>query len=648
MDPVNEKIATYEECENKILRLRGVMENPYFARIDFKFEDEPEYEKIYIGRSSLKDEETREIYIYDWRSPIASVFYRFVTGPAYYDAPAGRITGEVRLKRQYEIAGGTLQYFFDADVQIVDEFLRKLLSQNASLKMKTIVETIQKEQDIIIRDMENDLMMVQGVAGSGKTSIALHRAAYLMYQGLTTKLSASNIAILSPNPLFEQYISNVLPELGENNVLSVVFEEILTSVLRGRQLQKRNLFLESLITGKGGGRLVKESIVFKTSVSFLRLLNLFIEDIPHRWIRFEDIYYRGRRVVSRAELKRRVLERGKTPLGMKLRQLEDFILERVREADTKRIDREEENAIKEKIRGFTQLDVFHLYRCLFENKEYFCSLAEQAGCREGAEEIFVYTGRHAGAPFIYYDDAIALACLKLKLYGSHKYKNVRQVVIDEAQDYYPLQYEIFRILFYNAQFTVLGDMNQTLGKQEDLTFYEQVEEVLDKKKSSLLTMDKSFRCTNEILRYSMKFIDHRPEVQSFNRDGEEPQVYTAEDPDSLCEQILAETELCRNQGYGSIGLLCKSEENAAALYTLLKDKTKIRLIKGDSMEDLQGVFIIPVYMSKGLEFDAVLICDAGADHYQSEDDKKLLYISCTRALHRLNLFCEGAPSGLLR
>ena len=231
INPVTDKIIDYEEEEHKILLLEKMIKSPYFARIDFKFDDEDEFEKIYIGRSSLRKNSYQEMYVYDWRSPIASVFYRFMTGEAFYDAPCGRVTGELNLKRQYEIKNGILEYFFDSDVQIVDEFLRQLLSQNTTAKMKAIVETIQHEQDVVIRDMENDLLMVQGVAGSGKTSIALHRAAYLMYQGLQTKLSANNIMIISPNSIFEQYISNVLPELGEDNVISSVFEDILSEYI---------------------------------------------------------------------------------------------------------------------------------------------------------------------------------------------------------------------------------------------------------------------------------------------------------------------------------------------------------------------------------------------------------------------------------
>lgn len=211
MNPVEESISDYEEEERRIRRLEKIIERPYFARIDFRFEEDPQAEHIYIGRSSLTEKKAREIYVYDWRSPIAGVFYRCTLGKAFYAAPGGIVEGELQRKRQYEIADSILKFYFDADMTINDEFLRLLLSKNTSPQMKAIVETIQKEQDIVIRNMESDLLMVQGVAGSGKTSIALHRAAYLMYQGLQAKLSANSILILSPNSVFEEYISNVLP-----------------------------------------------------------------------------------------------------------------------------------------------------------------------------------------------------------------------------------------------------------------------------------------------------------------------------------------------------------------------------------------------------------------------------------------------------
>lgn len=647
INPVTDKIIDYEEEEHKILLLEKMIKSPYFARIDFKFDDEDEFEKIYIGRSSLRKNSYQEMYVYDWRSPIASVFYRFMTGEAFYDAPCGRVTGELNLKRQYEIKNGTLEYFFDSDVQIVDEFLRQLLSQNTTAKMKAIVETIQHEQDVVIRDMENDLLMVQGVAGSGKTSIALHRAAYLMYQGLQTKLSANNIMIISPNSIFEQYISNVLPELGEDNVISSVFEDILSELLNGRKIQSRNDFLENLIVNSKYKEISRNSIEFKTSSFFREILDQFLIDIPRQWIEFEDVYYEGKCVVSGQILKDKILGRPETPLGIKLEQLEDYILEQIFGTGKGRGHKEEKNLIKQEIQKFTKIDIVELYKILFSNEAYFYSLLQNSNPSQNIKNIWKYTKENLEADSLYYDDAIAIAYLYLKIYGTNKYKNIKQVVIDEAQDYYPLQYEIFNFLFSNAKFTILGDMKQTLAKKEDISFYEQIQKILNKKKSSLIMLDKSFRCTNEILNFSLKFIEQSSQIKSFNRNGDSPKVYIADNSEIFIDEIVKEIKLCQEKGFQSICLICKTEKNSTYLFNKIKHKLDIQLIKNGSVSDLQGVFILPVYMSKGLEFDTVLICDADSQNYHDEDDKNLLYVACTRALHKLSLFCENEVSPLI-
>ena len=647
INPVTDKIIDYEEEEHKILLLEKMIKSPYFARIDFKFDDEDEFEKIYIGRSSLRKNSYQEMYVYDWRSPIASIFYRFMTGEAFYDAPCGRVTGELNLKRQYEIKNGKLEYFFDSDVQIVDEFLRQLLSQNTTAKMKAIVETIQHEQDVVIRDMENDLLMVQGVAGSGKTSIALHRAAYLMYQGLQTKLSANNIMIISPNSIFEQYISNVLPELGEDNVISSVFEDILSALLNGRKIQSRNDFLENLIVNSKYKEISRNSIEFKTSSFFREILDQFLIDIPRQWIEFEDVYYEGKCVVSRQILKDKILGRTETPLGIKLEQLEDYILEQIFGTGKGRGHKEEKNLIKQEIQKFIKIDIVELYKILFSNEAYFYSLLQNSNLSQGIKSIWEYTRENLEADRLYYDDAIAIAYLYLKIYGTNKYKNIKQVVIDEAQDYYPLQYEIFNLLFSNAKFTILGDMKQTLAKKEDISFYEQIQKILNKKKSSLIMLDKSFRCTNEILNFSLKFIEQSSQIKSFNRNGDSPKVYIADNSEIFIDEIVKEINLCQEKGFQSICLICKTEKNSIYLFNKIKHKLDIQLIKNGSVSDLQGVFILPVYMSKGLEFDAVLICDADSPNYHDEDDKNLLYVACTRALHKLSLFCENEVSPLI-
>lgn len=646
--PITNTIAHFESTEKRIARLDSIIKSPYFSRIDFKFDGENDFEKIYIGRFSLTKENSYEIIVYDWRTPIASVFYRFVKGPAFYDAPSGRITGEVGLKRQYEINNGVLEYFFDSDVQIVDEILRKQLAQNTSPRMRTIVETIQKEQDIVIRDMTNDLMMVQGVAGSGKTSIALHRIAYLMYQGLSMNLSANNIIIISPNMLFEQYISNVLPELGEENAISVVFEEIVAEQLHKENIQSKNQFFENLITSSRYKDTMKCSMEFKTSSQFFGILNRFIEDIPHRWINFTDIYYADECIVGKDILKNKIVSgRSDVPLALKLEQLKEYVLEMVRTEKKKDIDKSEYARIKKEIQSYTEVCVENLYRNLFYDKEYFYGMAKDLDLPDCIEDILMFTQENLNSNLLYYDDAAALSYLHLKTNDANMYNDVKQVVIDEAQDYYPLHYEIFNLLFPKSKFTILGDVNQTIEKQEDITLYDQVKKILKKKKSSLVVMDKSFRCTNEILTYSSKFLDQNMEIQSYNRHGDMPKMNATMDAQSFQDMLVSEVNQCLNEKYSSIGLICKTEKNAHSLFSRLSSSIDVSLISDESVTDLHGVFIIPVYMSKGLEFDAVLVCDVDIENYNSEEDKKFLYIACTRALHRLNLFCLGDVSPLV-
>jgi len=650
-NPISDKVSEYERNVNTISSLEKMIDSPYFARIDFKFDGEDEVEQVYIGRSSLIDDKSHDMYVYDWRSPIASVFYRFGTGKAFYEAPVGTITGEVNLKRQYGIKRGELEYFFDADVQIIDEFLRKLLSQNASSKMKTIVETIQRDQDIIIRDMETDLMMVQGAAGSGKTSVALHRVAYLMYQGLSEKLSHQDIVVISPNTLFEHYISSVLPELGEQNVNSIVFEEILRRVLQIEPMQTKNQFLEQLLSSsdKKYRNVLRSSIEFKGSSQFVEILNRFISDLPNRWIEFGDVYYDGKQIANRQLLRNKILEGNKKSLlSVRLEQLEHSILELVHERRKSRLTNHESTALIKNIRKFTRLDYLELYRKLFSNKDRFFSLVKGIELPDCIEDIIDVTHENLRQDYLHYDDALALVYLHLKTEGYYDYRGIKQVVIDEAQDYYPIHFEILRSLFSNARYTVLGDINQTIGKQADLSLYDQVRAILDKNKSTLVTLDKSFRCTNEILMYSTKFLSQGFKLNSFSRKGDEPAVFTAQSQSALDNMVITEVQTCREKGYQSIALICKTEQDAIPLYERLKDKIDIRLVTSDAETALQGVFIVPVYMSKGLEFDAVLVCDADNDHFRSEDDKNLLYIACTRALHRLNLFYMGEISPLLQ
>lgn len=670
---VNMRTSSYLAGVNEIQKLEKMQDSPYFARVDFSEAESEEKEKIYIGRYSLIDDETNNMYVFDWRSPIASIFYGFELGDVQYETPGGIIKGNVSLKRQYEIKSGKFEYFFDANVQIVDEFLRKILSKNASSKMTSIVETIQKDQDVIIRDSKNDLLMVQGVAGSGKTSVALHRAAYLMYQGLSSKLSSNNIVILSPNTLFAKYISNVLPELGEDNVETLGFEEICNQVF-GKDFrvdQTRNQFFEKLIICTNGSKkeLMKSSMEFKASNTFITILNRLVTYYERKLIPFSDVYYNNKQLFHRHLLKAKLLKgEGGTPIAVRLKKIETMILQKIREENKSRlaelegfIDKYPEHiyesrpfarmlSIKENkkllsyIRKFTEIDYEALYCKIFHDKKLFYTLARELELPKNIEEIRQRTEELLLLKSPQYEDALAIAFLKIKITGCDFYKNIKQVIIDEAQDYYPIHFQILNLLFSKAKYTVLGDVNQTIEKQTSLTFYKDVERILNKKVPTLLTLSKSFRCTNEIIAFSRKFMDKWVEQECFSRRGVPPEIICGVTQDDLDWKLKVFVESMKERDYKSICILCKSMKESGELYCRIKNLMKVVLMDDTFIRELSGTFITPIYMAKGLEFDAVLVYNADDKNYQSAEDKKLLYIASTRALHRLALFYTGKPS----
>jgi len=544
------QLNDYEMEEQKYARLEKIIKAPYFARIDFEFEGDESPEQIYIGRFTLTADRAYDIKVYDWRSPVASVFYRFGLGAAEFPAPAGIIRGEVSLKRQYEIQNGQMEYYFDSEMEIMDEFLKRLLAQNASKSMRAIVETIQKDQDVVIRDLTSDLMMVQGVAGSGKTSVALHRAAFLMYQGLSGKLLADNILIISPNSLFEQYISRVLPELGEENVVSYIFEEIIDNCIHPRKLQSYRAFLERAAESNYQDGIMTKSFAYKTSSDFIEIMKEFAG--CHSNVK------NGR----------------------------------------------------------------DLYLRLLNDEQYSSS-------------IFAYSRENMSTRILCYEDALCICYLQLLQKGAgEETRNIKHVIIDEVQDYTPLHFEILKILYPHASYTTLGDINQSISRKVTMDFYDQIQQILNKPKSLLVSMNKSFRCSRQILEFSSGFLDNPAGVESFCRDGDEPEVHNAETEEELDQLILKEIETCLSKKYDSVALICDDQKTADNLQKRLSkksaDKIKITEVEDNSESSLSKVFTIPLYMAKGLEFDSVLIVNI--------TNRRHLYIASTRALHRLSVF----------
>lgn len=670
---VTNEASSYLNTLNIIEKYEKMIEAPYFGRFDYLEDGSRDVEKIYLGLHNVMDVKLNNILVYDWRAPISSVFYQYELGRVAYKSPMGELEGEVSLKRQYKIEKSVLKYFFDCSLNITDELLQEALSHNTTAKMKNIVETIQREQDAIIRDLDNEVLIVQGVAGSGKTSIALHRIAFLLYYGTNSGLGSNNITIISPNGVFGNYISSVLPELGEDNVGQLTFDDIIGKHLNNKMIfESRSMQLEYLISDRNEKALgfKRENIKFKGSSNFTLLLKRLIQYYERRVIPIEDVYYGGEIIASKQELKNLLLNNKiNIPLTKRLNTMENRILDRLHPLQRNRLERikkivskseehqlevgifsrlisvKETNKLMKKIHGFTKVDYFELYKMLFNN-DLLKKLSRAMELPMNIEEIISETKKNLEEENISYEDSCAICYLKLLIEGSDYFSDIKQIVIDEAQDYYPIQYEIFKILFSKARFTVLGDVNQRIDKEEDRTFYGIVEEILGARKTISISLNKSYRSSCEINEFNQKILNKNNDFVSFERHEKMPDIISMDREELLDEKIISDIKAYRGEGFESIAVICKSHLEAEKLFERIGGLRDIKILNYVVGEMEKGTLIIPSYMSKGLEFDVVLVYGVSKENYSNEFDRRLLYIACTRALHRLRLYCLGEKSEL--
>ncbi|MEL7649503.1 MAG: UvrD-helicase domain-containing protein [Sedimentibacter sp.] len=670
LSALHNQTFSYTELAKRIVKYEKMLDSPYFARIDFTEEGYDDTEKIYIGLFNLMDEETHDIKIYDWRAPISSVYYRNEPGPVEYKAPAGTIKGVVTLKRQYKITKGEMEYFFDSNINILDEMLMEALSKNMTSKMKTIVETIQKQQDLIIRDLENDLLVVQGVAGSGKSSVALHRIAYLMYQGLNVKLSANNIIVISPNPLFSKYISNVLPELGEDNINEYTFENIFFKLYdNSLSVKTKSENFENIICAETEDErdFLRSYNEFKGSNTFREILDRFVHYFEHRMIPFEDVYFNGEIIENKQLLKAFLLNgRLNMPTAKKLKIIENRLIEKLHERKTVRRSKIEKAVVKlnqhefesksftrvlaaretssimERIRKFTEFDCYQLYKTLFSNRKIFDAVSRGLVLPENIDKIIEFTNKTINDRFnIPYADGIGLMYLKVRAEGCDSFGSIKQVIVDEAQDYFQLHYYLLKNLFREARFTVVGDVNQSVEKKSNVSIYDDIISIFDFEKSNKIFLNKSYRSSYEISRFSSRLLDEGTYTEFFRRNEDEPEVIKCSDSEDMDDKIVRDIEKYKSQDLNTIAVICKNRKEASELYFRIAGKTDAKLVDYLSEQSLTGTIIVPVYMAKGLEFDAVMIYETNSRNYKTDYDKKLLYIACTRALHRLSLYHTG-------
>lgn len=690
-----EREKSHQHASIALGKMKRLKQSPYFGRIDFAEDGEPE-EAIYLGIASLLEEGDETFLVYDWRAPISNLYYDSVPGPASYETPSGTITGTMSLKRQFVIHGRRIKLMFDTGVTIGDELLQQVLSRSSDAQMKSIVATIQREQNKIIRNDRSRMLIVQGAAGSGKTSAALQRVAYLLYKHREV-LQADQMILFSPNPMFNSYVSTVLPELGEENMQQTTFQEYLEHRL-GREFQLEDPFvqIEYVLSAPEDDAYQArvDGIRFKSSVQFLHAITRYKELLEQKGMIFKPLRFQGKEIVGAEEIARQfyafdpairlanrcellkewllkeVAAFGKSELDqpwveeqIQLLDTEDYqrAYQRMRRKQqgkgTSFSDYEEEKTIlarmvvsdrlkplRKWVKSLRFVDVTRLYMQLFSDPSMIREVNPE-GLPERWEDICDQTLRKIAEGELFYEDITPFLYLKELLLGFRSNTSIRHVIIDEAQDYSPFQLFFLKRLFPRAKMTALGDLNQAIYAHASVLQQSSVlSDLYGAEESELITLEQSYRSTRQIVEFTREMIPGGEAIVPFNREGAMPEVHLVGDADELHVSLEATIGQLRVDGYESIAVICKTAEESLEAYERLSAKLPAKLIKKTTLSFEKGVHVIPAYLAKGVEFDAVLIYDGSDRRYTREAERKLFYTACTRAMHLLRVYSIGEPS----
>ena len=616
--------ALGESVINKRKRLTKILAIPYFGRIDFlEKKENSKVMPIYIGIHTFYDPESRATLIHDWRAPVSSMFYDHELGEAGYRSPSGEIKGVISLKRQYRIRGGKMEFMIESALTVHDDILQKELSSNADDKMKNIVATIQREQNRIIRNEDIRTLIIQGVAGSGKTSIALHRIAYLLYT-FRDSISSKDILIISPNKVFSDYISNVLPELGEETVPETSMEQILSGVLEHKYKYQTYFGLVNELLEKPSSSLI-DRIAYKASFGFISELDKFILHIENTYFKAADVKLTKYITIPAPFIEEQYLRFNRYPIRRRFDAMADYMLDMLKIQYAFTVTTAGRNLLKKEIRlmfaGNNDIQVY---------KDFF-KWTNNPG-------MFKMRKGHT----LEYADLAPLAYLHLALEGNGNQPfRVKHLLIDEMQDYSPIQYKVIQKLF-PCRKTVLGDAGQSVNPYGSSTA-ETIQKSLTA--SEIMKLCKSYRSTFEITDFAQK-IHPNAELEPVARHGEKPQILQFGSAVEELSGIMGLISTYRKSGYKSLGIICKTEQQAREMADVLKSYANdISFLSSQSSAFVQGIVITSAHMAKGLEFDEVIIPQTDERNYRSEIDKSMLYVAVTRAMHRLTLtFHEARPT----
>jgi DNA helicase-2/ATP-dependent DNA helicase PcrA len=617
---INRMAFTGEAAVARKRKLLKLSQSPYFGRLDFTPRGKAST-PVYIGVHSFLDEQQRQNLIYDWRAPISSMFYDYELGEATYSTPTGTVQGTIDLKRQYKIRDGQLEFVLENDVNIHDDVLQRELAKSSDDKLKNIVATIQRDQNAVIRNETASVMVIQGVAGSGKTSIALHRIAFLLYRYRDT-IAAKDILIISPNKVFADYISNVLPELGEEHIPELGMEELAADLLENKY-PFQSFFKQVSALLENPDPAFVERIQFKSSGEFLRQLNQYLLHVENNYFTGSELRV-GRIVVPLSFILARFKAYHRVPLLKRFPLVAQDVRTHVRDATDRKLTGQEKATIGEAVpRMFKFTQVLDFYRDFYR--------------WAGRPELF----RYEPGQRLEYADVFALIYLRLRLEGITAYEHVKHLVIDEMQDYTPVHYAVLARLF-SCRKTILGDVNQTVNLYS-ASSAETIERVFPQ--AEVVKLHRSYRSTIEITTFAQR-ITPNPDLIPLERHGREPAIQRFDSPGEelqAIQQLVTTFQSGENQ---SLGIICKTWRQATQVQQALQN-FDVQLLTAESTTFKEGVIITTAYLAKGLEFDEVIVPFASAHTYATVVDRGMLYVACTRAMHQLTLTYAGVLTPIL-
>jgi DNA helicase-2/ATP-dependent DNA helicase PcrA len=635
------KEEAYRTIDKRLLEYTKLKEVPYFGKVTFK-EDEEVPEDMYVGRYGLTLENNYEPLIVDWRAPIASLFYKGTLGKATYNPPAGEKNADILSRKQLIIKKGNLKGVFDSALDVKDEILQMVLTENSSEKLKDIVMTIQKEQDEIIREDRNKIVVVNGVAGSGKTTIALHRISYLLYN--FRKQFGDKVLIFGPNDIFMDYIAQVLPSLGESNIKQTTFENFAKKEL-GLEYENVKSFGSYIEDAMNGNEEILSEYKYKSSNEFVDLLNLNIESLDRDYFKIEAIKFDAEEIVSIKEIEElftvyykdmplfRRSEKIKRILTSKIKDKRDeevYKLNAELKEKISNLTKDEEEMEKSNIEYLKRIKIREIVRKVINSRNQLDTWIKV----EPTIDIYrrIVNLEEFKEEKLGYMDLIGILYLRVKLQGLKLKEEIKHIVIDEAQDYSFIQFEIIKQMTGCNSYTIVGDSNQRLITTSEEPAMLHLDKVFNNSNAEikLYQLNKSYRSTQQIMEYANQFIDE-DRIVPLVRNGEPVIEEEVSSKDDFINTVLSIIEDYEDDGHENIAIIFKDKKQLMKFAPLIKEKISIQSLDKEDNVYKGGKVILPAYLAKGLEFDGVIVIE------NKEIQPLLKYIMCTRALHRLSV-----------